>query len=414
MKQFFTFVFGILFSVSLLGQHNAQRCGTMEHLAYQKHNDPALLARMNSLEKQTQKYIHNNSNSNPKSVIVVPVVIHVLWSSSAQNISDAQIYSQIDVLNEDFRKLNADTTNTPALFKGVAADCEVEFCLAKQDPQGHYTTGITRTQTNKAVFELGDDDAKFDSLGGHDIWDRDKYLNIWVVPAIKDGSSTGILGYSQFPGGAAATDGVVIQYRNFGRIGNLSPYYDKGRTVTHEIGHWFNLYHIWGDDGIGCWGTDYVNDTPNQADETYGCPTFPQQSCSNTSDMFSNYMDYSDDVCMNIFTEGQKARIWATLTGFRIPLTTSSGCIPVGITENLNLSNIEIYPNPNHGEFHISFGDLFIGKIIITNNLGQIVLIQNIKNQREINLRMSEVGTGIYFITIFSDKKTIVRKLQIL
>jgi len=414
MERFFILFISFILSFSLGAQTNINRCGTMEYLAYQKQNDPSLTARMQKIEKETQAYIQSFYDPNQKGVIVIPVVVHVLWSLNTQNISDAQIFSQIDVLNEDFRRLNADTTNTPSLFKGVAADCEVEFCLAKQDPQGHYTTGITRTQTTKAVFELGDNDAKFDSLGGHDIWDRDKYLNIWVVPAINDGSSTGILGYSQFPGGAAATDGVVIQYRNFGRVGNLSSYYNKGRTVTHEVGHWFNLYHIWGDDGNGCWGTDYVNDTPNQADETYGCPTFPQQSCSNTSDMFSNYMDYSDDVCMNLFTQGQKARMWATLNGFRSPLSTSPGCISVGIDFNKKSFHILIYPNPSDGRVLIDFNEIYNGKIVITNSLGQEILEENIDNKSKCNLAIPGAVNGIYFVAIFSDKKYIVRKLQII
>jgi hypothetical protein len=322
----------LMFPVVIMAQSRGHRCAAMEYLALQKSKDPSIEMKMDSIEKFTKRYIATTSfSNNSKTVITIPVVVHVLYSLNWQNISDVQIQSQIDVLNEDFRRLNSDTINTPSLFKGVAADCQIEFCLAKRDPQGNPTTGITRTHTNKAVFDMQTDDAKYNSTGGHDIWDRNNYLNLWVVPAITDGSTNDILGYAQFPGGgSSATDGVVICYKNFGRIGNLNPYYNKGRTATHEIGHWLNLLHIWGDDGGQCWGSDQVGDTPNQADETTGCPTFPQPSCGNTSDMFSNYLDYTDDACMNIFTNGQKARMWATLNGFRKSLFSSNGCIPVG------------------------------------------------------------------------------------
>lgn len=414
MKQAFIVFIGILLSFSLMSQNTPHRCGTVEYLAYQKKRDTSLQARMDSLEKQTQKYLQNEYQPNQKTVVTIPVVVHVLWNISSQNISDAQINSQIAVLNEDYRRLNADTVNTPTLFKGVAADCELEFCLAKQDPQGNYTTGITRTQTNKTVFDLSADDAKYNSTGGHDIWDRDSYLNIWVVPSIKDGSTTDILGYAQFPGDAAPTDGVVIQYTNFGRIGNLSPYYNKGRTTTHEVGHWLNLYHIWGDDGTGCWGTDYVNDTPNQADENYNCPTFPEQSCSNTSDMYSNYMDYTDDDCMNIFTAGQKARIWATMNGFRKPLKSSIGCVSVGLGEKWKYSNIDLYPNPSRGDFQINFNENFSGIITISNGLGEVVFEQDIFNRLAVKLSLPNAVCGIYFVSILSENKYIVKKIQII
>lgn len=165
---------------------------------------------------------------------------------------------------------------------------------------------------------------KFTAQGGLDAWPRDQYLNLWVCDL-----SGGLLGYAQFPGGAAATDGVVCDYQYFGTIGSSAPF-NKGRTATHEVGHWLNLYHIWGDDGTACTGSDLVADTPNQADENYGCPVFPAVSCSNgpNGDMFMNYMDYTDDACMNMFTAGQKAREQALFAtgGARVALLSSLGC----------------------------------------------------------------------------------------
>ncbi|MBL7776053.1 MAG: T9SS type A sorting domain-containing protein, partial [Saprospiraceae bacterium] len=169
---------------------------------------------------------------------------------------------------------------------------------------------------------------KFYSSGGSDAWPRDAYLNLWVCDL-----SSGLLGYAQFPGGPANTDGVVCDYLYFGTTATgAQPPFDKGRTATHEVGHWLNCYHIWGDDGTSCTGTDQVADTPNQADENYGCPAFPTVSCSNgpNGDMFMNYMDYTDDACMNLFTQGQKTRMQALFGsgGFRAPLLSSQGCVP--------------------------------------------------------------------------------------
>jgi len=278
------------------------------------------------IEQQTRDFIQNGGSTQNRVVVTIPVVVNVVWNTTAENISDAQIQSQLDVLNADFRRLNADASNTPAAFQGISADCEVNFCLATQDPTGAATTGIRRRQTTVTAF--GTNDAvKYTAQGGLDIWDRNKYLNIWVCDI-----SGGILGYAQFPGGPAATDGVVIDYQYFGTTGTATAPFNLGRTGTHEVGHWLNMYHIWGDDGTSCTGSDQVSDTPNQADENYGCPTFPQVSCSNgpNGDMFMNYMDYTDDACMNAFTTGQKNRAQALFVtgGARASLLTSPGCQP--------------------------------------------------------------------------------------
>ena len=249
-------------------------------------------------------------------------------------------------------------------------------------------------------------------MGGHDIWDRNKYLNIWVVPSITNGVYNDILGYAQFPGGSAATDGVVISWRNFGRIGNLDPYYNLGRTATHEVGHWLNLYHIWGDDGNDCWGTDYVNDTPNQADESSGCPNFPAPSCNNTSDMFSNYLDYSDDACMNIFTEGQKLRMLATLNGARASIKSSPGCLVNSTQELTYRFDIRIFPNPSKGISTIKFAENFTGEISIYASTGQLLQQLNCFNCKQQEIKLSR--SGLYFVHIKHEKFTEIKKIQIL
>lgn len=306
---------------------NSRNCGTMEHLEFLKAQDKTIEAKMNEIENHTADYVQNINSTKTSGVITIPVVVHVLYNTSTQNISDAQIKSQIDVLNEDFRRLNADRTNLPSAFSSIAADAEINFCLASKAPNGSATTGIIRKSTTVSSFS-SNNGVKYNSQGGSDAWNTSQYLNIWVCNL-----SGGLLGYAQFPGGPAATDGVVILYSAFGRTGTLSAPYNKGRTTTHEVGHWLNLRHIWGD--ASC-GNDYVNDTPTQQTSNYGCPSYPHVTCSNGSagDMFMNYMDYTDDGCMNTFTLGQKNRMNALFAsgGARVGLTTSSGCSSTNTT----------------------------------------------------------------------------------
>ncbi len=253
----------------------------------------------------------------------IPVVVHVVHRTANEDISDAQIQSQIDVLNRDYRKANADVANVPAPFTPLAADARITFELATTDPDGSQTTGITRTSTEVDGFTY-DDAVKSVSSGGADAWPAADYLNIWVCKL-----SGGLLGYAQFPGGPTATDGVVVTHTGFGTTGTAQAPFDLGRTATHEIGHWLNLLHIWGDDGSGCYGSDNVPDTPNQGGYNVGTPSFPKLSCSNgpNGDMFMNYMDYVDDQAMFMFTEGQVERMQATLDGPRSSIGTAVPCV---------------------------------------------------------------------------------------
>jgi hypothetical protein len=247
----------------------------------------------------------------------IKVVVHVVYQNAAQNISKSQITSQMKVLNQDFRSKNADRTKTPAVWKGLLIDPMIEFSLATKDPTGKPTDGITRTATTQISFGA-DDKVKFAATGGVNAWPTDRYLNIWVCQL-----SGGLLGYAQFPGGPKRSDGVVILHSGFGTSGTARAPFNKGRTTTHEVGHFFNLRHIWGDTE-DCSGSDLVADTPNAETPNYGKPAFPHISCSNgpSGDMFMNYMDYVDDEAMYMFTAGQVARMHATLAGPRKSLAT--------------------------------------------------------------------------------------------
>lgn len=266
--------------------------------------------------------------------VTIPVVVHVLYNTDEENISDEQINSQIRILNEDFGGKNADIDKVPEFFKPLVGKTNIQFALATRDPQGKPTNGITRTRTGRTFFPIYEFDGtqniepvKFDAKGGKDSWPSDKYLNMWVCSSIV-GRNGPILGYAQFPGGPAETDGVVMGYRYFGDIGTATGgSYNKGRTTTHEVGHYFNLSHIWGDDqhlADPCSLSDFVDDTPNQDLPNYGIVTHPHRSCG-SPDMFMNYMDYTDDAGMFMFSKGQVARMEAALEGPRASLKTSDG-----------------------------------------------------------------------------------------
>jgi pregnancy-associated plasma protein-A/putative peptidoglycan binding protein len=294
-------------------KHPTRRsCGVMDIHRQLLSTDPDYRVARSEIENAALAYQARETQVERRPVRRIPVVVHVVHKTAEQNISDAQIRSQIRVLNRDFRKKNVDADQVPAPFKPAAADARIQFRLATRDVYGHRTTGITRKKTSVSSFSQNDR-VKSSRTGGADPWPASRYLNIWVCQL------EGLLGYAQFPGGPEATDGVVILYTAFGAGGAVKPPFDKGRTATHEIGHWLNLFHIWGDDGTGCGGSDQVPDTPNQADENYGTPTFPQISCNNgpNGDMFMNYMDYTDDAAMYLFTTGQARRMNATLDGAR-------------------------------------------------------------------------------------------------
>jgi hypothetical protein len=245
-------------------------------------------------------------------LITLPVVVHVVSKAADQNISDAQVKSQLSALNRDYSAKNADKSKVPAPWKSLVVDSKIQFALATQDPAGTPSTGITRTQTTVDSFGP-DDGVKATKTGGIDPWPTDKYLNIWVCNL-----GSGLLGYAQFPGGPAATDGVVILCTAFGTQGTATAPFDKGRSATHEVGHFLGLRHIWGDRN-DCSGNDFVTDTPPAQQANFGKPAFPHITCSNgpSGDMFMNYMDYVDDDSMVMFTTGQIARMNASLAGPR-------------------------------------------------------------------------------------------------
>ena len=267
-------------------------CATQEVLEAQLKADPMLAIRMNEIEALKKKKMLTGRLVNGK--VEIPVVVNVLYRTATENISDAQIQSQIDVLNKDFNALNSDFNSVPALFSGVKANVGITFVLDQ----------IIRKSTTKTSWGTADA-MKKTSKGGLAPTSPTTKLNLWACTI-----GGGILGYAQFPGGASATDGVVIDSKYFGLSGAGAAPYNLGRTATHEVGHWMNLRHIWGD--ATC-GSDLVSDTPTHNEENYGVPAYPHYStCAGTPvEMTMNYMDYVDDNAMYMFSNGQKSRMAA-------------------------------------------------------------------------------------------------------
>ncbi|MEL7338841.1 MAG: M43 family zinc metalloprotease [Bacteroidota bacterium] len=266
-------------------------------------SNPAVRYKMREVEMRTAENMRS-ARGDMLGEITIPVVIHVVFSQDVQNITDEQIRSQIVVLNQDFGRTNPDRTQTPSYFGSRAAASKIRFQLASQDPYGNPTNGITRTRTSQGLFSPSNNGVKYSAMGGMDAWDTKSYLNIWVCKL-----GAGMLGYAQFPGGGPIeADGVVIDYKFFGTTGTVKPPFDRGRTCTHEVGHWLNLKHIWGDGP--CETDDFVADTPPVADAHYGCVR-NATACDGGPAMVSNFMDYTDDACMNLFTFGQAERMRA-------------------------------------------------------------------------------------------------------
>lgn len=403
----------VLLGAFALNAQNVQRCSSFEYKQQKLNEHPEYQQMFDQQEADYQTFLQNHPNGySPRAVVTIPVVFHVVYNTTAQNISTTRLIEQINVLNADYRKQNSDASLVPSYFAGVAADCEVQFCLAHRDPNGNWTDGVERIQTSTTSFNTNDN-VKYTSSGGADGWDRDKYLNIWVCNL---GSS--LLGYASFPGGAAGDDGVVLHYKYVGVTGATAPY-NKGRTATHEVGHWLWLLHIWGDDGTACTGSDQCADTPNQADEHYGCPSGSQVSCTNgpNGDMWMNFMDYTDDACMYMFTENQKARMWTILTSTRQPLQTSDGCDVTTVAELTLKNHFSVYPSPSNGQFTVEFANTEYEDldISVTNTLGQQVYTRHLDaiTENQFMLDLSNEAPGVYLLEIRNKRERVSRKVVI-
>lgn len=341
-------------------------------------------------------------------VITIPVVVHILYKDASQNISDDQVHAQIEILNKAFQLQHADTAKIPARFRDLAANCRIEFCLAKVDPKGYATSGIIRKSTWVTMFGI-DDRIKYSDRGGDDAWPRDKYLNIWV-----GNLAGGIAGYSSPIGGPADRDGIAILTNAFGTKG--VPPYHMGRTAVHEVGHWLGLRHIWGD--ATC-GDDLVDDTPTQRTSNRGCPSGIKLSCDNkgNGDMYMNYMDLTSDDCMLMFTFGQMNRMRSAFEpgGPRHSILSSEGCtgtpLPAPIeapeTPVPAIKLLNVYPNPAQNRIVIDISEnpeLLGSDVQLLNHFGVPVKAVRLA-QYVTTIYINHLPGGMYIIKLNGSKK---------
>lgn len=391
--------------------YSQRTCGTPQKMQQFFLEHPELV----TYSKELRNFLKNPANlkkNRTTTVVTVPVVVHVLYKNSTQNITDAQIQSQLAVLNKDFRKLNADfSTVVPSVFQPYGADLEIAFCMATKDPNGNATTGIVR----KSVSSSFNFDNNYYKSSGDLAWDPTKYLNIWVGAF----SDTSLLGWAYLPDAAGQPyDGLCISYKYFGTVGTVTSPYDKGRTATHEIGHYFGLQHPWGEADYGATpdssvcGTagwdDFCADTPATYYPHFDCPTFPDNSytCTSTVNgaMFMNFMDYVDDACMAFFTSDQKVITSNTIAGPRASLLNSNGCASLGTSEIEKNESIKLYPNPSSQFISVSSPLTNIDEIEVFDTSGKLVFTKtNLKVQEKIDIK--SLSAGIYYVRIYSKGK---------
>ncbi len=406
-------------TLDLIGQqqvvpiHKKANCQSKTLMQQNLRQQPFLMQKRTNFLRKSKRWIADQANATEQKLAKVihniPTVVHVVYANAIQNISDAQIQSQIQVLNEDFSLSNPDFgLVVPAVFQSSAADIEFNFCLAQIDPDGNTSTGITRTMTT--VSNIGNSNSSaifYTTNGGKNSWDDSRYLNIYVCEIDDNGQ---FLGYATLPGSAlSGEDGIVIDYKYFGTTGTVAPPLDKGRTATHEIGHYFNLEHIWGN---GCNSDDDVADTPEQENSYGGCPVHPRTSCG-SDDMFMNYMDYVNDDCMAFFTEGQKARMHAALNTARNGLlNNSAACGTASTLASNDILNWQLYPNPsdrNTVSIHFESNQLE-GALVLLRNINGIVYTSSTL-QQNLQIDVSPLPSGIYTVEIIHKKSRMVKKL---
>ena len=345
---------------------------------------------------------------------------HVVYNPNtpAENVADAKVLAMHAQLNMDWSRTNTDAGNTPSYFATSAVDMQIQFCLATKDNSGNVTNGIVHKSTTVSSFSTNNA-VKSSTNGGDDAWNVQKYFNVWICDL---GSS--LLGYGQFPP-VSSNYGVVIHYITVGSLTmpNASGgQFGYGRTLSHEIGHCFNLIHIWADDGGACTSSDNCADTPNQADATSGCPSgkkFDNCTPSGNGIEYQNYMDYTDDLCYNMFSNDQKTRAQAAVFSNLTNVANSAAtvCGGTGIGENTLSENISLYPNPSTGEVFITTAIANINSMDmkVYNAIGEEIITKKItmSSAGETKVSLSIKPDGIYLFELKTSEGTITKKVVI-
>jgi hypothetical protein len=453
MKQVLLW-FTLLFTVQVYAQTNTDKCGY--HLV-----KSSLIARNPAFQQQLDAYIHNRLQNLPTAKttggvtlsVTIPVVFHIILNTTQlTQINDSagiadRVISQVAKLNQDYNRGNMDSTQIPAPFKSLYGNVNIKFALAHITPAGMPTSGWDITTTPLKGFDASANDpvgdAKHLAKGGTDAWDVTQYVNVWVINFLYGNQPSQILGLTVPPAFTADTIsgfpvdemGVLLSYTAFGSRTSPGEFFytniDLGRTLTHEIGHYFGLFHPWGDDnGLCPWNTngkdDGIADTPPEGGPNYGCPTFPvYDPCSakgsSNGIMFNNYMDYTNDACMNMFTLAQIAVMDAEIQpgGESHELTIHPALLQYpGNVQPVSDNSFIVTPNPTAGAVYISFNQVPTGfrHIIVKNAVGQIVYSANTTDMQTsyFPVDISAMGKGMYFITCYFANTIETRKIILL
>lgn len=427
MKLLLAIGFACLSTITF--SQNLHRCVTQEAIQYQENITPGFIDQVQQVFENSKAYSSNNLEK-AGAIYNIPVVVHVVYNTPEQNLADSVIFNQIQTLTEDYNRLNADTVNMRSDFDIVKGSPQINFILAQVDPTGASTTGITRTSTSTSsfgsfAFLTGDftdlEKVKSTMDGGEDPWDQSRYLNIWVCNMsinIFGTETTALLGYATPPSGLPnwppgstpnLSDGVVIQFQAFGS--NNPNILDagggaidvRGRTASHEVGHYLGLRHIWGDGD--CTAEDGIDDTPNADAQSNQDCDITKNTCTDNiqgvdlPDMIENFMDYSEETCQNSFTQGQVDLMHGVLENQRFDLVNNN---PAAINE-LDLISFSIAPNPATNQIQIESSDV-IQKISIVSVDGQIAYTVELNNTSTI-INTSELARGYYYVISTSLEK---------
>ena len=429
-----------LFLIGMSG--NAQqidRCLSPQAIDYQESLTPGYKAHVNEIFEQAKAMVVNHEQKSG-AVYTIPVVVHVVHNIPQQNLPDSVIFNQIQVLNEDYQRMNADTVNMRPSFDPVKGNPKIKFVLAQIDPNGLPTSGITRTNTSTASFGslalIGGDFSDLEKIkstadGGEDPWDQARYLNIWVGNMSVNflgQEITALLGYATPPSGLpnwppgstnGLSDGVVIQYQAFGANNpNVldaggGPIDVLGRTTVHEVGHYLGLRHIWGDGD--CTAEDGIDDTPNADAQSNQDCDITKNTCTDNilgvdlPDMVENYMDYSAETCQNSFTQGQVDLMYGVLELQRYDLVHGN---PAGVSEE-EFASAVVYPNPSNGLYTIEFNQE-VSKVTVTDIYGHEILTVP-HPLLKLPLNIQSQPNGMYFISYenkegFSNSQRIIKQ----
>lgn len=457
---------GVVIGGSTAFAQHVERCGNDLMISEMAAADPGFMARHQAFVTESNAkadaYAQSMQNSAQKTTatVTIPIIFHVeLTQSQIDDIGGiAGIYkranSQLAVLNADYNARNADTIGIPAPFKPLLGNMNIIFSFAHRKPDGTATDGIEIKVLNPShpgftSSTAGSDSAKKASKSGLDPYDNTKYLNIWVTNIVSTQSGGKVLGFAYSHEFAYSLNpnfidnaGVVLDYSAFGRRSGFADntYYtpgaDLGRTLVHELGHFFGLWHIWGNTNIGMGSCDVstpakasmnddgISDTPLQKDATTSCQTFPYtDDCTKGNGiMFMNYMDYPGDACYKMFTKGQVTKMQSTIA----PSTKAYGLTqhpellawPTSVTDIEKKAAIELFPNPSTGMFTISYNPMSsnLKEVRVVNMTGQVIKTirtNELKNISNISVDMSNSAKGIYMIQCQFEEGIVVRKITL-